>query len=72
MAEHLKNGAEVIARCGEIVLAHRPKTATPWITWRVDCEDNAYWGRYFTDYQTALMDFVNRSHTANPRPWKKG
>lgn len=61
MAEHLKNGAEVIARDGGIVLAHWAGTVHPWVTWKVDREDNAYWGRYFANYDTALLDFVNRA-----------
>ena len=60
MAEHLKNGAEVLARFNNIVLAKREGTVHPFVTWRMDADDNAYWGRYFANYETALFDLVKR------------
>ena len=57
----LKNGADLIAKYGDIVLASWDGHTFPYVTWKVDSEGNAYWGRYFADYNAALMDFVNRA-----------
>ena len=59
--EFLKNGAEVIARDGNIVLARWDAVAHPWVTWHVDAEDNAYWGRYFDNPGSAIKNFAERT-----------
>ena len=61
MREQLKNGATVIARANGFVLANRSDSICPWVTWRVDENDNAFWGNYYADYLAAVSDFVRRA-----------
>lgn len=56
--EELKNGAKVLERKGDVVLASWGKE---YVTWRVDAELNAYWGHYFREYKDALADFRKRT-----------
>jgi len=60
--EILKNGAEVLSRHLDLVLATWTKGSRgqEWITWCVDEEDNAYWGHYFDSFEKAEADFVAR------------
>jgi hypothetical protein len=45
-----------------VVLCHLPNnTATPWATWRVDCQGNCYWGHYLHTEAEAREDFADRT-----------
>lgn len=57
----LKNGARVIDQAEDIVLCVWGwNDHTPYVTWRVDPEGNAYKGHYFTVYTDAVRDFRDR------------
>jgi hypothetical protein len=58
--ETLKNGAILVARSREHVLAFRTDGYHPWVTWRIDASGHTYWGHYFKNAFAAIDDFVAR------------
>lgn len=62
----LKNGAELKRQqtnktTGErFVLGYLAGRATPWVTWAVDEGGYAYWGHYFCDENSAVLDLEKR------------
>jgi hypothetical protein len=62
MRDLLKNGAEVLKRRGDFVLARWDKgSRVELVTWGVDAEGNAYWGHYFDDLDAAFHDLNKRA-----------
>ena len=66
VGDQLNNGAVVLAvfsdRDGHLVLAKRRDNFQPWVTWRVDYQGEACWGRYFDTlkFHLACKDFQQR------------
>lgn len=57
--ETLKNGATVIERRGDVVLA---KFRDEYVTWKTDDAGNAYWGHYHQDdLESAVAEFTKRA-----------
>jgi len=62
----LKNGATVLERSGDVVLAkQRLPDPAPYVMWRVDGDDNAYWGHYFLTLVEAAQDFAERTEVTS-------
>lgn len=60
--ETLKNGATVIERQNDIVLA---KWYGEYVTWAIDPSGDTYWGHYHnTDLEAAVQDFNQRCGTS--------
>ncbi|MBQ4545754.1 MAG: hypothetical protein IJA17_01170 [Oscillospiraceae bacterium] len=45
----------------EFVLGEHPKAAAPYVTWECSGNDNYFWGHYFMDRKTAVLDLVERA-----------
>lgn len=58
----LRNGARVLRfnESAGLVLAEWPGRWTPFVTWRVDADGNAYWGNYHRELRDAETDFAKR------------
>jgi hypothetical protein len=60
----LKIGAIVLQRKNETVLciwAGRRENQCPFVTWRIDQEENVFLGHYFNSLDEALADFNARA-----------
>jgi hypothetical protein len=68
----LKNGAKLVRletrkqTSEQFVLAYMANNITPWATWAVDSEGFTYWGNYFKDEASALLDLARRVGLNNP------
>lgn len=62
----LKNGAELKRlrtnkSTGEqFVLGYLAGRVTPWVTWALDDQGNTFWGHYFCDEDSAVLDLAKR------------
>jgi hypothetical protein len=61
--DKLKNGAILIARENDIVLAmwNRYSVHMEYITWYIDEDGDTSGGQYFIDFKQAVNDFYKRS-----------
>lgn len=63
----LPNGATVLAvkqtqyNHATVVCALPHNEVTPYVTWAVDENSDAYWGHYFKTYDEAMEDWRERS-----------
>lgn len=59
----LKNGATVLAVRNNTVLADRGNVYEPYVTWEFRAADGSdtFWGHYFSDLTTAVLDFEERA-----------
>lgn len=62
----LKNGAQLVRletnkQTGEqYALGYLEGRVTPWATWAVDDQGHTYWGHYFCNEESALLDLSKR------------
>jgi hypothetical protein len=63
MAETLKNGATVLWKVKDIVLA---QWGNEFVVWRVDHEGNAFWGAYSGNRELAERRFKERLQLLYP------
>lgn len=58
----LVNGATIVARRNDIVLAVWPRgDSFEYITWAIDSDGATRWGHYFDDVADAALDFNERA-----------
>lgn len=58
LGDQLRNGATILLAMNDIVLA---VFRHEFVTWRVDCQGNCYWGHYFDDdFEEAYNDYKMR------------
>ncbi len=60
----LRNGAEVIAQMplgDRMYVAAKWHGAHPYVTWAVDDDGNAYWGKYFATQEEAISNLWERA-----------
>lgn len=58
--EILRNGAEVVAKSKDVVLAVRDGVFEPFVTWAMNDRGDTFWGHYFSDEDVAVSDFAAR------------
>lgn len=61
-AKILPNGARVIERRGDYVLAHfEDNSYTPYVTWAINDRDETFWGHYHKTITEAAKEFEERA-----------
>lgn len=59
----LKNGATLLERRGDCVLAMYTGHHHPFVTWRIDQDGNTFLGHYFQSLEQAAANFAVRGRT---------
>lgn len=57
--QQLKNGAALIERRGDVVLAKT--TGGSYVTWVIDESGNTFWGHYNRNLEEAVTEFAERA-----------
>ncbi len=44
-----------------VVIAHNTNAVEPWVVWWLDRDGDPYYGSYFSNRDTTVKEFINRS-----------